>query len=80
MTLHQLSLASPLGTLRLHATGDALVAVYLPEQQPPAAAPERAGHAVLERAREQLARYFAGELQRFDLPLGPRGTPFQREV
>ncbi|WP_018685860.1 methylated-DNA--[protein]-cysteine S-methyltransferase [Actinokineospora enzanensis] len=28
----------------------------------------------------QLAAYLAGELREFDLPLAPRGTPFQREV
>ncbi|RLK54803.1 methylated-DNA-[protein]-cysteine S-methyltransferase [Actinokineospora cianjurensis] len=30
--------------------------------------------------KAQLAAYFAGELQEFDLPLAPRGTPFQRQV
>ena len=29
---------------------------------------------------EQLTAYFAGELDTFDLPLAPRGTPFQRTV
>ena len=80
MTLHQLSLETPIGPLRLHATDDALVAVYLPGQEPPAPAPERPGHALLEQARAQLAEYFAGERRHFDLPLEPRGTPFQREV
>lgn len=28
----------------------------------------------------QLAEYFAGERGRFDLPLAPRGTPFQQRV
>ena len=36
--------------------------------------------AVLVRATEQLAAYFAGELEEFDLPLAPRGTPFQQQV
>ncbi len=80
MTLCQLSLASPIGPLRLHATDAALVAVYLPEQEPAVPAPERPGHALLERAREQLAQYFARERRSFDLPLDPRGTAFQREV
>jgi methylated-DNA-[protein]-cysteine S-methyltransferase len=31
-------------------------------------------------AAEQLAEYFAGERQEFDLPLAPRGTPFQLAV
>ena len=30
--------------------------------------------------REQLRAYFAGALQAFDLPLAPRGTPFQQHV
>lgn len=31
-------------------------------------------------ARKQLAEYFAGKRRRFDLPLAPGGTAFQREV
>lgn len=30
--------------------------------------------------REQLDAYFAGKLRVFDLPLAPRGTPFQMDV
>ncbi len=37
-------------------------------------------NAVLNLAEEQLKAYFAGSLQRFDLPLDLRGTPFQRKV
>jgi methylated-DNA-[protein]-cysteine S-methyltransferase len=36
---------------------------------------ERLGEAV-----RQLRAYFAGELQAFDLPLAPQGTPFQLAV
>lgn len=38
-------------------------------------APER-----LARVAEQLDAYFRGELREFDLPLAPRGTPFQQRV
>jgi len=37
-------------------------------------------HPLLDRAEEQLAAYFRGERGGFDLPLAPRGTPFQRGV
>ena len=51
---------------------------------PPAdVAPPEAGSradAVLAEAAEQLAAYFDGVREVFDLPLGPRGTPFQRAV
>lgn len=34
----------------------------------------------LREAADQLEAYLAGELQRFDVPLAPAGTPFQRHV
>lgn len=36
--------------------------------------------AVWATAVTQLTAYFAGELQAFDLPLAPKGTPFQQKV
>ena len=70
--------ASPVGRLALEADRDALTGVRW------AGPSERAGKddisPVLAEARRQLARYFAGQLQRFDLPLAARGTAFQRRV
>lgn len=40
----------------------------------------RADLAVFTAAAAQLARYFAGELTSFDLPLRPAGTDFQQRV
>jgi len=37
-------------------------------------------HPVLADLRRQLADYFAGRSASFDLPLAPRGTPFQTAV
>ena len=39
-----------------------------------------ASAAPFPRVKQQLAAYFAGELQTFDLPLAMEGTPFQRLV
>jgi methylated-DNA-[protein]-cysteine S-methyltransferase len=38
------------------------------------------GKGLTSPARRQLAEYFAGHRRVFDLPLAPRGTPFQRAV
>ena len=35
---------------------------------------------LLEQSKEQLTAYFNGSLQQFDLPLAPKGTPFQQRV
>jgi methylated-DNA-[protein]-cysteine S-methyltransferase len=75
-------LESPLGTIRLDGQGDDLVGLYLddhPAAPPPDPAATRADDALAD-ARHQLEQYFAGERTTFDLPLAPRGTPFQLEV
>lgn len=40
----------------------------------------RAAVAILHQTRTQLAEYFAGTRQTFDVPLDPVGTPFQQRV
>ena len=37
-------------------------------------------HAALKEAAQQLDAYWSGELFDFDLPLAPKGTPFQQKV
>lgn len=56
--------AQPLTAARLNADDAA------PPETPP----------ILRRAAAQLAEYFAGTRTRFDLPLAPIGTEFQRRV
>jgi methylated-DNA-[protein]-cysteine S-methyltransferase len=69
--------------LLLAADDAALVAVEFPSSRHPVA---RHGdwvegdNALLARTRAQLGEYFAGRRTGFDLPLGPRGTEFQRKV
>jgi len=76
------SVPSPIGRLRLVASGAALVAIDLPSAKGarPLEARGARGHAILDRAAAQLAEYFRGARRVFDLPLGPAGTPFQRAV
>ena len=76
---------SPVGALTVVATGGALTGLYLENHRHapgPAAFGDRADPAdpLLAAATGQLADYFAGARTRFDLPLSPAGTPFQRMV
>ena len=74
---------SPVGRLTLVASDRHLVAIAWQDDAaaPPfGAAPETAPHPVLDQTERQLAAYFAGERQDFDLPLDFRGTDFQRQV
>lgn len=66
---------TPIGTLWLGGGEPGLTHVSF-ERTREARPPRRLASA----ARQQLAAYFAGELERFDLPLAPAGTGFQRRV
>lgn len=85
MTLSTLSYDSPVGALGLVADAEALVAVLWPTETEGrvrlAEEPEPTrDHPVLVKTAAQLDEYFAGTRRRFDLPLGPSGTEFQRQV
>jgi methylated-DNA-[protein]-cysteine S-methyltransferase len=76
----RLALATPVGTLLIEAAEHGLATVSwldgpAPPEPPAARLPE-----VLVRARDELSAYFAGKLERFSVPLLPRGTRFQRMV
>lgn len=77
---------TPVGVLTIAAENDALCHIEFPRNSHPvsrdgwAPAPRGNGPPVLRRARRQLLEYFAGARQSFDLPLRPRGTPFQLRV
>lgn len=80
MTTYWTTTDSPVGTLWLTGDGAALTGLYM--ERPalldlPGWVEDDAPFAA---AREQLAAYFAGERQEFDLPLSPVGTPFQQQV
>jgi methylated-DNA-[protein]-cysteine S-methyltransferase len=75
-------LKTPVGELRLFATDQALLAVYLPKyrHRPDYEALPVSSHPVLDRAATELEEYFRGERSTFSVPLSPAGTDFQREV
>lgn len=76
--------ATPLGPMLAIAQDAVLVALdfedakYAPAVDP--AWVEDPAWSPLRDCAAQVAEYFAGERGRFDLPLAPRGTPFQRRV
>jgi len=69
---------SPIGSLRLVSDGEKLVRVEFPEFHQDDGEPGQ--DPVLVSCARQLAEYFRGERQHFDLPLGAQGTEFQRSV
>ncbi|EKT4520988.1 methylated-DNA--[protein]-cysteine S-methyltransferase [Pseudomonas putida] len=75
---------SPVGTLTLVARGDCLAAVLWEQERENRV---RLGelrrsdtHPTLTETARQLGEYFAGQRQRFELPLDFHGTDFQRQV
>jgi methylated-DNA-[protein]-cysteine S-methyltransferase len=70
---------SPIGPLTMLSDGERLVGLHFAGFNSPLDAKELVD-GVLDAARRQLDEYFAARRVAFDLPLAPRGTPFQRRV
>jgi methylated-DNA-[protein]-cysteine S-methyltransferase len=90
-TVAYATLETPIGLLQFFGGEAGLMTVALPNEGPPA--PEARVRrllgdnveivedpAALTAVLAQFEAYFRGELRAFDLPLDPRGTPFQRQV
>ena len=69
---------TPFGPMALGEEEGAIVRLYLPNSP----TPRLTSHAtpLLAEGERQLAEYFAGKRERFDLPLNLKGTPFQQKV
>jgi methylated-DNA-[protein]-cysteine S-methyltransferase len=74
MTRFAISFDSPVGRLAIAEEADAIVAIGW------GAHPDGEPTPLLCEARRQLAAYFGGGIRRFDLPLAPPGSPFERRV
>ncbi len=68
---------SPLGDLYLQGTDEYISAVLF---DPKEGITTGEGNPLLHEAARQLNAYFDGKLRDFDLPLAPKGTPFQLQV
>lgn len=69
---------TPLGPALLLADDDGALTSVVFDADPPSDA--RPAPDALAEAARQLAAYFSGDRTAFDLPLRPKGTPFQRAV
>lgn len=75
--LEERLISSSVGLLRLEADDRSVTGIWLNAKG--RVTPGRAS-GVLAELERQLEAYFAGSLKTFDLPLAPKGTPFQLEV
>lgn len=75
MTCH--IIASPIGALAISATDDALQSI---DMLGTSAEPDTTDHPLLKEAARQIAAYFAGRLQHYDLPLEPASTKRGNEL
>ena len=75
-------MASPVGRLRIGGDEKNLLSISFQGRFDPSGVAESRASAkgLFKEAIAQLDAYFSGELRRFDLPLAPEGTAFQREV
>lgn len=71
MTVYYKTIASPVGPLTLAASDKGLQAVEFKSGR------RNDDHPILKKVARQLAEYFAGSRRDFDIPLDPKGTPFQ---
>ena len=74
---------SPVDPLLLAASDEGLHLIeFHSPRHPMARLPQwqEGSNTILDATRVQLDEYFAGSRQHFDLPLAPRGTPFQKSV
>ncbi len=78
------TMKSPVGQLKLVASGSGLAAVLWEHDNPRRVrlniVQENKKHPVLLKTERQLQEYFSGKRNSFSLPLDFAGTPFQKKV
>lgn len=73
---------SPLGTVTLQANEQGLLGVWFETHttKPEDLGTQEDSFPIFQSVKEQLERYFAGEVVQFDVPIAAKGTPFQQSV
>lgn len=71
---------SPIGPLRIHASGTHLLRIEFARQFAQDLPASEPSSLPMEQLWRELDAYFAGNLDRFDTPLAASGTPFQKRV
>jgi methylated-DNA-[protein]-cysteine S-methyltransferase len=74
------TMASPVGELLLTAADDRLTGLYMPVEVHGLPTGMARDDNAFAAVRRQLEEYFSRERQAFDLPVAPRGTPFQQRI
>ena len=77
--IETLAMTTPVGPLVLESDGATLTRAWFADELPEPA-DDRQPTALLRDAHSQFEGYFAGTLDAFDVPVGGRGTAFQRRV
>lgn len=82
MTLYYDRFDTPIGELTVAGDGHGISHILFPRNRHDAKGREQWQHGpqMVRDAREQLLQYLHGERSSFELPLSPRGTPFQLRV
>lgn len=80
MMIYRTVIDSPIDPLTLTSDGEFLTEIWMGDAPPAPSAQVDASLPVFVETARQLGAYFAGDLREFDLPLQPRGTPFQLGV
>jgi methylated-DNA-[protein]-cysteine S-methyltransferase len=73
--IYQSLLPTPLGTVRILASEEAITRIDFVNEEDSSAYPD---NDLTQQASHQLSEYFAGQRRAFDLPLAPGGTDFQQ--
>ncbi|HEY2893804.1 MAG TPA: methylated-DNA--[protein]-cysteine S-methyltransferase, partial [Pirellulales bacterium] len=81
-TIYYSYIESPLGRMFVRGDGQFVTGLFMPQHKGWRGADPawRESDEPFYAVREQLAEYFAGQRQQFDVPLKLAGTPFQQRV